>query len=133
MDIETSTAPSEHNDPNACGERFHSCHCVLAAGHVDDDGNPTPHECVPDPTCGGSWLRHPDDGYGWVRVYRYPSNRPGCDAYDTARAALAEHGIEPPVDPDPGEHHLDHDGILRAPRGGITYPAPPLIPGIGGW
>ena len=64
------------NDPDACRASFAQCHCVLAGGH---DG---PHECVPDPICGGSWLQHPDDDPGMIRVYRWPGNRPGCDAYD---------------------------------------------------
>jgi hypothetical protein len=96
------------NDPNACGERFFHCHCTLPAGHAG------PHECVPDPVCGGSWLRHPDDERGMVRVYRYPGNRPGCEMYDSTRDVDAS-------DPPDGEHVLEWDGIMRAPRGGIRY------------
>lgn len=100
------------NDPNACREHFYQCHCVLPTGH---DG---PHECVPDPVCGGIWLRVDGDDSGMVRVYRYPSNRLGCDAYDMTRDIDVS-------DPEPGEYALEHDGIFRAPRGGIKFIAPP--------
>lgn len=110
------------NDPNACREHFHRCHCMLPVGHVDADGNPTPHECVPDPLCGGSWLRHQDDEPGMVRVYRYPNLRPGCDNYESSRGLAGD-----TVDPSPGEYALEHDGIFRAPRGGIRFLTPPEI------
>lgn len=111
------------NDPNACNARFYQCHCMLPDGH---DG---PHECVPDPVCGGSWLSHPDDP-GVTRIYRYPSNRPGCDAFAALREDLAEHGIDPHEDPSPGEYDTEPDawdGIFQAPRGGIVFLMPPQL------
>jgi hypothetical protein len=111
--------------PNACGATFHSCHCILEP-HPPD----VPHQCVPDPTCGGSWLRHPDDDPGMVRVYAYPSGRPGCDMYDELRADLAADGIDWPEIPDDPGYVLEPDDIVRAPRGGITYPMPPSLADI---
>jgi hypothetical protein len=105
------------NDPNACRDTLHQCHCVLPSGHEG------PHECAPDPTCGGSWLRHPDD-MPMVRVYRWPGLRPECDAYE----ALPE-DLRAMTDPTPGEYVLEPDDVVvfRAPRGGIKYfPAPDL-------
>jgi hypothetical protein len=100
------------NDPDACHATFHLCRCELPAGH---DGA---HECVPDPVCGGSWLRHPDDDAGMIRVFRYPGNRPGCEPYA-------------PPDPEPGEHVLEWDGIPRVPRDGIGFLPPPAIMSVG--
>lgn len=113
------------NSPTACGARFHACHCVLEP-HGDD----VPHQCAPDPVCGGSWMRHPDDDRGMMRVFRYPSNRPECDGYRPARESFAEAGEEPPTDPPDGEYVLEWDGVLRAPRGGITFLPPPGL-GLG--
>jgi hypothetical protein len=106
------------NDPNACRDSFYQCRCVLPAGHEG------PHECAPDPTCGGSWLRHPDD-MPMVRVYRWPGLRPECDAYDALPVDLRD----TITDPAPGEYVLEPDDVVafRAPRGGIKYfPAPDL-------
>lgn len=108
------------NSPTACSAHFHTCHCVLEPHPAD-----APHECVPDPVCGGSWNRVDSDEPGMVRIYRYPGNRPGCDGYEASREHLAELGIEPAEDPAPGEYVFEHDGIFRAPRGGIRYITPP--------
>jgi hypothetical protein len=80
------------NNPNACRASFARCHCELDAGH---DG---PHECAPDPVCGGSWLRDDTDDPGMIRVYRWPGNRPGCDAYD----------LVPNRPPDPDTYTLEY-------------------------
>lgn len=95
-----------------CHEREATCHCVLPVGH---DG---PHECVPDPVCGGSWWRHPDEP-GRLRIYRYPSNRPGCDGWESA----SELEIDDPAE---GEWHTE---VLwhTAPRGEIKFIAPPAL------
>lgn len=106
------------NSPTACNAHFHACHCVLEPHPAG-----TPHECVPDPVCGGSWLRVDTDDPGMVRIYRYPGNRPGCESYDANRDMSG--GTD---DPPAGEWHMEHDGIFRAPRGGITFFQPPSLP-----
>lgn len=104
---------------NECSVHEAMCHCVLPEGH---DG---PHECVADPVCGGKWWRHPDDEPEMLRVYRFPSNRPGCEAYDRTR----EYNLLP--DPPDGEFVLVHEPtdppVYRMPRGGIRYPSPPDV------
>lgn len=106
------------NDPNACREHFFQCHCVLPTGHEG------PHECTPDPLCGGVWLRVDGDEPGMVRVYRYPSNRPECEMYENTRDFAVP-------DPEPGEYVLEWDGIMRAPRGGISFIQPPSLAELG--